>query len=96
MVERQPNDVVLRVSDNGPGIPEAKRETLFEPSDDDSDRGGLSLVQTLIEGYGGSIRIEDAEPTGSTFVVRLPRSDTAESRDSQRSETLAESDSGRA
>ncbi|SDX67106.1 ATP-binding protein [Halobellus clavatus] len=81
VVERQPNDVVLRISDNGPGIPDAQKETLFEPSEDGDGGGGLSLVRTLIEGYGGDIRIEDNDSTGTTFVVRLPRSDAAGSQE---------------
>ncbi|WP_435185978.1 ATP-binding protein [Halobellus sp. EA9] len=74
VVDRDPNAVTLRVSDNGSGIPEAEQEALFE-SPADSEGGGLSLVRTLVEGYGGDIRVEDNDPTGTTFVVTLPPAD---------------------
>jgi signal transduction histidine kinase len=66
--------VVFTVTDNGPGIPEAIQQSIFEPSEAGSS-GGLSLVYTLVSGYGGDVRIEDAEQGGSRVVVTLPRDD---------------------
>lgn len=67
------DDIVrLTVTDNGPGIPDDLKQTIFEPGEDGSG-GGLSLVYTLVTGYGGDIRVEDADPRGSRFVVDLPR-----------------------
>jgi signal transduction histidine kinase len=65
--------VTLTVSDDGPGIPDDEKATLFDA--DDSERGnhGLSLISRLVEGYGGSISVEDNEPRGTTFRVELPR-----------------------
>ena len=69
------HDVVrLTVTDNGPGIPDERKETVFEPGEGGSG-GGLSLVYTLVTGYGGDVWIEDAEPRGTRFVVELPRAD---------------------
>ena len=71
------HDVVrLTVTDNGPGIPDERKETVFEPGEGGSG-GGLSLVYTLVTGYGGDVWIEDAEPRGTRFVVELPRADDA-------------------
>lgn len=69
--------VRLRVSDNGPGIPDAERETYFEAGrQDDSSVGqglGLYLVDTLVSRYGGTVRLEDNEPRGTTATVELER-----------------------
>lgn len=72
-VERGPDTVRLRVSDDGPGIAPARRAALFGADGDDS--GGLSLVETLVEAYGGDVRLADDDADGATFVVDLPRAD---------------------
>lgn len=64
--------VRLAVTDNGPGIPDDLKESVFGPGEDGSS-GGLSLVYTLVAGYGGDVHVEDAEPRGTRFVVELPR-----------------------
>lgn len=68
--------VQLTVTDNGPGIPDDLKESVFEPREDGSS-GGLSLVYTLVTGYGGDVRVEDATPRGTRIVVDLPRADDA-------------------
>ena len=64
--------VRLTVTDNGPGIPDDLKESVFEPREDGSS-GGLSLVYTLVTGYGGDVRVEDAAPRGTRIVIDLPR-----------------------
>ena len=66
--------VRLTVTDNGPGIPEDVQQSIFG-TDEAGSGGGLSLIYTLVTGYGGDVRIEDAEPRGSRVVVTLPRDD---------------------
>ena len=73
--------VELTVRDHGPGIPEDFRARLFEKfaqADASQERRhggtglGLSICKKLVEGMGGTIRI-DNPPSGGTFVaVRLP------------------------
>jgi len=69
-------DTVVRIADNGPGVPDEQKEQIFEKEQKgigSSGTGmGLYLVRTLVEGYGGDVQIEDSEPTGSVFTVRLP------------------------
>ncbi|AFK19145.1 PAS domain S-box protein [Haloferax mediterranei ATCC 33500] len=78
-VEVAPGDEVveLRVSDNGPGIPDEEKHRIVDKRIEDlSNPGngfGLFLVREIVESYGGEIRIEDNEPSGATFVVTLPR-----------------------
>ena len=74
--------VEVRIADTGIGIPARERPRVFDPFyqvDSSSTREyggtglGLSIVKRLVEGHGGSIRIEDNEPAGTVFAVRLPQ-----------------------
>ncbi|MFA9517364.1 PAS domain S-box protein [Halopenitus sp. H-Gu1] len=55
--------VVVRVADNGPGVPDNQKDAIFgkgEKGLDSQGTGiGLYLVKTLVESYGGDIRVED-------------------------------------
>ncbi|MFC7132438.1 MULTISPECIES: two-component system sensor histidine kinase NtrB [Salinibaculum] len=68
--------VTVRVADNGPGIPDEQKETIFgkgEAGLDSQGTGiGLYLVQTLVESYGGEVHVEDNDPDGAVFTVELP------------------------
>jgi two-component system OmpR family sensor kinase len=73
-VERGDDWVTVRVADDGDGIPEDVRASLFErPSRRDADHPlGLYIAAQLVEGYGGSITLVDTGPDGTTFEVELP------------------------
>ena len=68
--------VTVRVADNGPGVPDARKDEVFGKGETglaSSGTGlGLYLVKTLVDNYGGTVGIEDNEPTGAVFVVELP------------------------
>ena len=69
--------VVLRIEDNGPGVPEAIREQLFEPFVSQSpgrERLGLGLFlgASLLDMYDGRIWYEERTGGGASFVVELP------------------------
>ena len=75
--------VVLRVLDDGPGIPETDLPALFEPFfrvDRSRSRKtggyglGLSLCKRIVEAHGGVISVENANGRGTRFEVRLPLS----------------------
>ncbi|WP_435095003.1 ATP-binding protein [Halorubrum sp. N11] len=74
-VDMNEETIRLSVADNGPGIPDRKKERILDQRDTEAQSGGLSLVQTLVEGYGGEVRIEDNDPHGSMFIVELLRAD---------------------
>jgi signal transduction histidine kinase len=73
-------NVVLRVSDQGAGIPEADRERVFEafyrPAGRSEQAGGwglgLSLVRQIARHHGGDVRYEAPQGGGSVFVVSFP------------------------
>lgn len=77
-VERRPNLVRIAVRDNGPGVPAAIRESLFEPFCTTRSQGtglGLAISRGLAEAHGGSLTLaepeHDAGP-GACFVIELP------------------------
>lgn len=68
----------LLVEDNGPGVPEALREAVFQPFFTTKPRGqgtglGLSLVRATAHAHDGTIRVEAGEEGGARFVLELPR-----------------------
>ena len=69
---------VVRVVDQGPGIPEPERERLFEPffrREDGSGGGvglGLAIARGFVEANGGEIGVESVPGQGTTFVVSFP------------------------
>jgi signal transduction histidine kinase len=74
-------EAVLRVDDDGPGVPAADRERVFERFtrlDEGRARGaggsglGLALVRTVAAAHGGTVRVLDAPLGGARFEVRLP------------------------
>jgi len=66
----------FRISDRGPGVPEAKRAEIFRPfySTKSSGAGlGLSVARGIISGHEGRVRIEDRPGGGTVFVIEIPR-----------------------
>jgi signal transduction histidine kinase len=79
-VTREGPYAVLRVRDDGPGVPPAERDHIFERFvrlDEARDRGdggfglGLAIVADLCRAYGGHIEVGDAAP-GAVFTLRFP------------------------
>ena len=83
---RDEGSAVIRVGDDGPGIPTEIRQKIFDPFFTTKDTGtglGLSICYGIIEKHGGSIRVSSltqaeidaagrGEQPGTTFEVRLP------------------------
>ncbi|WP_299262828.1 PAS domain-containing sensor histidine kinase [Halorientalis sp.] len=72
-------DVVrVRVTDDGPGVPDTQKKAIFGKSEKGLDSPGsgigLYLVYSLVESYGGSVWVEDrpGDGSGAVFVVELP------------------------
>jgi signal transduction histidine kinase len=69
--------VVLRIEDNGPGVPEGIREHLFEPFVSQSpgrERLGLGLFlgASLLNMYDGRLWYEERSGGGASFVIEIP------------------------
>jgi signal transduction histidine kinase len=67
---------VIRVADNGPGVPREIRERIFEPYFTTKDPGkgtglGLASARELVESTGGTLELEDSS-SGAVFCVRFP------------------------
>ena len=64
------------VQDNGPGIPPASRDRVFQPFFTSKRNGtglGLALVQKIIVFHNGRINIDRAASGGASFQITLPR-----------------------
>jgi PAS domain S-box-containing protein len=67
--------VKIEVGDSGPGVSAAIAERLFEPWETDKPKAlgiGLSIAQTIVETFGGQIRMLRATTGGALFRVELP------------------------
>ncbi len=80
-IHREASDVVLRVSDHGPGIAPNAHSRIFLPferADDRLSRAtdgtgiGLALVRGIAGAHGGKVAVESVIGEGTTFVVRFP------------------------
>ncbi|WNO52491.1 sensor histidine kinase [Stakelama saccharophila] len=81
--DREDGDIIVRVEDEGPGVPEEAREAIFRrfhsvrPESEAFGRHsglGLAIARTIVEGHQGTIAVESREDrlSGARFVVRLP------------------------
>jgi signal transduction histidine kinase len=84
VVDFTPLEVVLKVKDNGPGIPLSDQPHIFERfyrvhKDRSRDAGGtglgLSIVKHTAQSHGGNVELASSPGEGATFIIRLPRVD---------------------
>jgi signal transduction histidine kinase len=76
---------VIRISDDGPGVPEAIRKKVFEPFFSTKKEGsglGLSIAARIVAEHGGTLELESRQGTGATFVISLPIKEDAGEHDS--------------
>ena len=79
--EKKEQMAVIRISDDGPGIPDEGKAHLFDmfytasKGKSDNRRGlglGLNLCRSIVMAHGGQISVEDNRPHGSVFTFTLP------------------------
>ncbi len=77
--ERGPDWFEISVSDQGPGIPDEIRETIFDRFEGRNIGGrrkgtglGLSIVKSFVELHGGTVRFDSEEQRGARFICRFP------------------------
>ncbi|HEV2178407.1 MAG TPA: ATP-binding protein [Terriglobia bacterium] len=71
-----PDRIEIRLADNGPGIPQPVRESLFQPFVSHGKENGIGLgltvVQKIIQDHGGEISVEETGAGGTVFRFTLP------------------------
>jgi two-component system, sensor histidine kinase YcbA len=81
LTTRQEDRLVMWVADTGSGIPEEEWDLIFSPgfstkvrpaTDDVPIGTGLTHVAGLVQGMGGTVRVEDSGPNGTTFRLDVP------------------------
>jgi signal transduction histidine kinase len=75
--KKENGNVVIRVTDNGSGIPQKVVDKIFQPFFTTKPTGegtglGLSLSYDIIKAHGGEIKVETKEGEESEFVIQLP------------------------
>jgi signal transduction histidine kinase len=69
----------IRVKDNGSGVPDAIRETLFDPfvsfGKPNGTGLGLAIVSKIVQDHAGSTEVEASSSEGTTILVKLPRAE---------------------
>lgn len=79
-LHRQGNRILIRVADEGPGIPDAEKERIFEKfyrGGNEITRQakgtglGLYLTRKIVEDHNGAIFVNDNKPQGSIFVIQF-------------------------
>ncbi|WP_373493453.1 two-component regulator propeller domain-containing protein [Aquiflexum sp.] len=69
--------VRISIKDNGPGIPDAIKDKIFQPFFTTKPTGqgtglGLSLSYDIVKAHGGELKIKSEEGNGSVFIILLP------------------------
>ena len=74
--EREGDDVLVRIADRGPGVPEAERNRIFEPffTTKQSTGLGLSVCHSIVAQHRGQLSVEGRPGGGAVFILRLPAS----------------------
>lgn len=73
--EKGEQDVILTVSDNGPGIPDNIAEKIFDPYFSTKAGGtglGLTICHSIITQHGGEISVATGEKSGTSFIIKIP------------------------
>ena len=80
-------DLLITVSDTGPGVPPAIEHRLFQSFVTMGKEGGtglgLAIVKKIVEEHGGSVSVRSS-PRGTTFELRLPQPELSQSKPAAR------------
>ena len=80
-MQNNKDGVTVRLTDNGPGIPDAIREEIFNPFVTTKKTGvglGLSIVSKIVDGHHGSIRVENGLLGGASFMIFFPLEESSD------------------
>ena len=94
-IDQSDNQVQVRVVDNGRGIAQSVRETLFDPfvsiGKENGTGLGLTIVQKIVQDHGGEVVVESSSPAGTTFKIDLPMNSPSAAQAAERGRTSAAS-----
>ena len=82
------DEIILQVSDNGPGIPEDIKNRIFEPFFTTKEAGsgtglGLALTRKIVDSHNGSIALMDNPGGGCMFTVHLPKAPATKEQETE-------------
>ncbi|BAE50719.1 hypothetical protein amb1915 [Paramagnetospirillum magneticum AMB-1] len=75
VAEREPDSVMVHVCDDGPGIPDDIRASLFQPFISRSPGGtglGLAIVAKVMAAHNGSVLLSERPSWSTCFSLRFP------------------------
>ena len=72
------DEVLLRITDHGPGIPEDEQTLIFQPFHGRGTGLGLAIAHGFVQQNDGRLRVESAPGRGTTFALTFPAVRTAE------------------
>src|SRR5690606_18285271 len=78
LAEDTAESLVIRVQDRGPGIPEDKMDSVYEPyvrlaTDDEGHGLGMGITRNILHAHGGEMSIRNMEQGGLEVTMILPR-----------------------
>lgn len=84
--DKRRGEVVVRIRDNGPGVPKDIQARVFEPFYTTKDVGhgtgiGLAFSHRIITSHGGSLRLHSVPGKGATFIIRMPAAEMSDAVD---------------
>ncbi|MEA9414779.1 MULTISPECIES: sensor histidine kinase [unclassified Flavobacterium] len=76
-VNSDEENMILKIADNGPGVPHEIKQKIFDPFFTTKPVGescglGLSVVHGIIKNHNGDIEVIDNTPSGTIFLIKLP------------------------
>src|SRR5438477_10752411 len=94
-IDQSDNQVQVRVVDNGRGIAQSVRETLFDPfvsiGKENGTGLGLTIVQKIVQDHGGEVVVESSSPAATTFKIDIPMNSLSAAQAAERGRTSAAS-----
>ncbi len=84
---KKENDAIIKVSDNGTGIPKAMQSKIFTPKFTTKNSGsglGLAIAANMAESFNGRIYFESMENSGTDFFIQIPLMRLSENKDENR------------
>jgi len=75
--KKENGNIILKVQDNGSGVPQKVLDKIFQPFFTTKPTGqgtglGLSLSYDIVKAHNGAIKVETKESEGAKFIIQLP------------------------